>query len=244
MTTLFRIFLSEDTEIVTPIEKNYHDIQLTIDTAAASVGRDPREVLLVAVSKTVGVAVIEEATRLGIHDFGENRTKVLLEKQQGFPNERWHFIGHIQTNKLKEVVGRAILIHSVASKHALEVINTLALARGVCQSVLIEANVSGEASKDGATPAEVPGLLEYASTRAGIEVKGLMTMAPMLLSHHDDTARSTFAALRELRDNLVPVFSGSDNISLNELSMGMSDDFGAAILEGATIIRIGRRLWS
>jgi len=201
-------------------------------------------VLIVAVSKTVGVPEITDAIVAGIHDFGENRTKPFLEKQQALPREHWHFIGHIQTNKLKDVVGRACLIHSVESIHALEVISRLATEREVCQRVLIEVNTSREASKDGVHADEVPHLLETAHRLSGIEVHGLMTMAPILTFEHDDSARRTFAALRELRDNLVPVFAGAENISLNELSMGMSDDFEDAVLEGATIVRIGRRLWS
>jgi len=201
-------------------------------------------VLLVAVSKTVGIPEVQQATAAGMHDFGENRTNLFLERYNALPNERWHFIGRIQTNKLRDVVGKACLIHSVASRHALEVIGRLAEEQEICQSVLIEVNVSGETSKDGVEAEALPELLESASSIQGIEVKGLMTIAPVLLSEKDPTARQTFAALRVLRDNLVPVFAGAENISLSELSMGMSDDFEDAIQEGATIIRIGRRLWS
>ena len=234
----------KDTEIATQIEKNHSDIKLAINSAAASVGRDPDEVLLVAVSKMVGTPEIQDAIKAGIHDFAENRSHLLLEKQTALPSERWHFIGHIQTNKLKDVVGRASLIHSVATERALAAISRLALQLGICQSILVEVNISGEDSKDGLSPAEAPGLLQRASATQGVEVRGLMTMAPLALTKEDKTARGIFAVLRELRDNLVPVFAGAENISLNELSMGMSDDFEDAIQEGATIVRIGRRLWS
>lgn len=242
--TLSPTFSSEDTEIAPQIEKNYHDIQLAIDKAAQSAGRTAEDVLLVAVSKTVGAEEIQTAQSAGIHDFGENRTNLLAERQQAFRNEHWHFIGRIQTNKLKEVVGRACLIHSVASEHALEVINKLALKQSIQQRVLIEVNISGEESKDGVSANALLQLLELASTLPGVKVEGLMTMAAVLTSEEDTTAGRTFAALRELRDNLVPVFEDAENISLNELSMGMSDDFEDAIKEGATIVRIGRRLWS
>ena len=244
MMSSFQIFSSEDIEITTQIEKNYQDIQRAISAAAVQAGRDPQEVLLVAVSKTVGIPEVQSALEAGIHDFGGNRSKLFLEKQQSFLQERWHFIGHLQTNKLKDLVGRASLIHSVASKHAVEVISKLALERETDQSVLIEVNVSGEESKGGATAKEVPELLEVASNLRGITVKGLMTMAPILRSEHDSAARSTFASLRELRDNLVPNYANAKNISFNELSMGMSDDFEDAVKEGATIVRIGRKLWS
>jgi pyridoxal phosphate enzyme (YggS family) len=243
-------------DIAAQIEKSLQEIQLAITQAAALAGRDAGEVLVVAVSKTVGIPEVAGAIQAGLHDFGENRTKLFLEKQEAFPGERWHYIGNIQTNKLKDVVGRAHLIHSVATLRALEAIDRLAGAgtgaeaeagagaERQLQRVLIEVNVSGEASKDGARPAEVPALLEAAAKAAHIKVEGLMTMAPLKETEHDSTARRTFAALRELRDNLVPIFEGAENISLNELSMGMSDDFADAIQEGSTIVRIGRRLWS
>jgi pyridoxal phosphate enzyme (YggS family) len=199
---------------------------------------------VVAVSKTVGMPEVQRAREAGIRDFGENRSPLFLQKQQAFPGERWHFIGHIQTNKLKDVVGRASLIHSVATRHALEVISRLAIERQARQAVLIEVNVSGEASKDGAASQDLPSLLEAAGQLPGVEVRGLMTMAPVLRSEHDDAARETFASLRRLRDNLAPDYADADTISLNELSMGMSDDFEDAVKEGATLVRIGRRLWS
>jgi len=201
-------------------------------------------VLLVAVSKAVGIPEVQDAIKAGIHDFAENRTQSLQERQSRFQNEHWHFIGRIQTNKLKDVVGRACLIHSLASVHALETVSRLAVQQGLRQNVLIEVNVSGEASKDGIAAGEVSGFLETVSNTQGVEVKGLMTIAPLLLSKGDETARRIFAALRELRDNLVPIFTKADNISLNELSMGMSGDFTDAIQEGATMVRIGSRLWS
>ncbi|MCL2528956.1 MAG: YggS family pyridoxal phosphate-dependent enzyme [Coriobacteriia bacterium] len=234
----------KDTEIITQFEKNYQEIQLAINSAAACAGRDPDEVLLVAVSKAVGIPEIETAIKAGISDFGENRTHSLREKQNLLPSKRWHYIGHIQTNKLKDLVGRAHLIHSVASLRALNAISRLAEQQEINQKILIEVNVSGEESKDGLAPSELPNFLEAASTTQNIEVKGFMTMAPLLESAEDKTARQCFAALRELRDNLVPIFAGAENISLNELSMGMSGDFSDAIQEGATIVRIGRRLWS
>jgi uncharacterized pyridoxal phosphate-containing UPF0001 family protein len=123
-------------------------------------------------------------------------------------------------------------------------VSRLAQARQLTQRVLIEANVSGEDTKDGIAPHELPALLEVATTLENIRVEGLMTMAPIATALGDETPRRTFEALRQLRDNLVPVFAGAENICLNELSMGMSDDFEAAIAEGATIVRIGRRLWS
>lgn len=241
---LFPIFLNEGIEITASIEKNYFDIQQAIQAAASSAGRNSNEVLLLAVSKTVGISHIKEAVTQGIHDFGENRSQLLTQKQEALPSERWHFIGRIQTNKIKEIVKSACLIHSVASERALEAINKRAGNQNKRQEVLIEVNVSGEESKEGATAEKVPKLLELASSLPHVQVKGFMTMAPVATLATDQRPRRCFAALRELRDNLVAVCAGEENISLNELSMGMSDDYEDAVKEGATIVRIGRRLWS
>ena len=191
-------------------------------------------------SKTVGLSQVAVAIELGIHDFGENRTALFNEKCAAYPAEKWHFIGSIQTNKIKEFVGKAALVHSVASERALRAIASRALGKGCIQKVLIEVNVSGEASKGGVTPAELPGLLHSANDLEGIEVRGLMTMAPQ---GEPEVARATFAGLRELRDQLAPRFCTSGRVQLSELSMGMSEDYVIAIEEGATIVRIGRGIW-
>jgi pyridoxal phosphate enzyme (YggS family) len=210
-------------------------------------------VALVAVSKTVGEDAIEAAIRLGITDFGENRAAALKTRQQKFAQQRWHFIGRIQTNKLKDYVGKVKLIHSVASEHALSAIDRRATTLALVQPVLIEVNVSGEQSKDGIAPKELAPLLEAAVSMTGVAVRGLMTMAPLtaaLLDSADrgagrsaDDARRCFADLKELRDETAASFTGAHAIELSELSMGMSNDFELAVAEGATIVRIGRRLW-
>lgn len=199
---------------------------------------------MVAVSKTVDTNYIAQAIAAGIHDFGENRTQLFVPRQQEFCNERWHFIGRIQTNKLKDIVGRAHLIHSIASLRALEATNKYAQKQESTQAVLLEVNVSEEESKDGFCAADLPAVLEQARALPAVEIKGLMTMAPVKQNANDTKPRKTFAALRTLRDSLVPICAQAPNISLNELSMGMSNDFEDAVKEGATIVRIGQRLWS
>ena len=222
------------------IAQNRASILSQIAAACERVGRDPAEVTLVAVSKTVGVGEVAEALEAGIHDFGENRTSLFKEKQEAFPDERWHFIGSIQTNKIKEFVGKAALVHSVSSQRALAAIARRAQLLGVVQKLLIEVNVSGEESKDGISPDALGGLLEAAAGLEGIEVRGFMTMAPQ----GDETEiRAAFRGLRELRDALAASYRDCECIQLDELSMGMSDDFPIAVEEGATIVRIGRSIW-
>jgi pyridoxal phosphate enzyme (YggS family) len=222
------------------IAHNFREIQDTVNEACRRVDRIPSTVRIVAVSKTVESEQIETAIAAGITDFGENRTDKFEDRAGRFPHQNWHFIGSIQTNKLKHVVGHAALIHSVASEHALAVIDRLAGERGIVQDVLIEVNVSGEASKDGVAATEVPVLIGKALELDHVRVCGLMTMAPQ-----DDqrVARETVRGLRFLRDDLATSFDMGGKVCLNELSMGMSDDFALAVEEGATIVRIGRRMW-
>lgn len=221
------------------VSANIAGIRQTIAEAssAAEFGNEP---LLVAVSKTVGIEEVAFAIEEGIHDFGENRTDELVRKHAAYPEENWHFIGRIQTNKLKDVVGRACLIHSVASIHALDEIEKRASRLGIVQPILLEVNVSGEESKDGFAPAALPEAIAHCGHLESVEVRGLMTMAPL---GDASVARATFHGLRCLRDELRARCT-SENVKLDELSMGMSQDFPQAIAEGATIIRLGRSVFS
>ena len=222
------------------IAQNHALLLSEIAEACGRVGRDPSDVRLVAVSQTVGIAEVAAAIEAGIHDFGENRTTLFTEKQLAFPQEHWHFIGRIQTNKIREFVGKAELVHSVASARALISIATRAQQLGLIQKLLIEVNVSGEESKDGVKPQQLDELLDLAAGLEGIEVRGFMTMAPYA---DPDTARETFRGLRELRDAYAASCGSCGPIQLSELSMGMSEDFSLAVEEGATIVRIGRSVW-
>jgi PLP dependent protein len=195
-------------------------------------------VLIVAVTKTHGIEVIRAALEAGICDFGENRVQEFLGKYGLFPTADWHFIGSLQTNKVKDIVGKACLIHSVDSSRLLEEIDKRARAAGVVQPVLLEVNVSGEESKHGFAPADVREALVEASGMAGVAVRGLMTMAPF---GRPEDARWVFRELRELRDSLreMPL----NSVELSELSMGMSNDFRVAVEEGATIVRVGTAIF-
>jgi pyridoxal phosphate enzyme (YggS family) len=225
---------------MTAIQDNYNGILQTVAQACEHANRQPDEVRIVAVSKTVEPAQIEQAIQAKVQDFAENRVDKFQQRTTLFPGVNWHFIGHIQTNKLKHVVGRAALIHSLCSEHALQEIERLAARAGVVQKVLVEVNVSGEPSKDGLEARDVPGFLRSIEGMGHVQVCGLMTMAP---EGDLQLAREVFVKLRLLRDSLATSFANCEQVCLNELSMGMSDDYVVAVEEGATIVRIGRRFW-
>jgi pyridoxal phosphate enzyme (YggS family) len=206
--------------------------------AADCAGRDPGDVLVIAVTKTQSIDVVRQACEAGITEFGENRVQEFLGKYGLFPTANWHFIGTLQTNKVKDVVGKACLIHSVDTLRLLAEIDKRAIAAGVVQPVLLEVNVAGEESKHGFSPSDVREVLIQASRMSGLCVRGLMTMAPF---GRAEDARWVFRELRELRDSLkeMPL----NGVELTELSMGMSNDFRVAVEEGATIVRVGSAIF-
>lgn len=216
----------------------YEAIRRQVADAADACGRDPADVTIVAVTKTVGVPEVTAALAAGVSDFGENRVQEFLGKYGLFPEARWHFIGTLQTNKVKDVVGRACLIHSVDSPRLLEHIDRRAAERGVIQPVLLQVDIAGEASKHGMATADLKDVLTEASHMDSVEVRGLMTIAPLAPA---EDVRWVFRELREVRDSLRATLP--DRVELDELSMGMSGDFRVAVEEGATIVRIGSALF-
>lgn len=220
------------------IAMRYAAIRSEIAGAADVCGRAAQSVVVVAVTKTVGVEEIRAALLAGVRDFGENRVQEFVAKHGLFPEARWHFIGTLQSNKVKHVVGKAHLIHSVDSARLLRHIERSAAERGVIQPVLLQVNVSGESAKHGLSPAELPEVLAQAREMDSVEVRGLMTMAPLARS---EDVRWVFRDLRELRDSVSVLLP--DTIELEHLSMGMSGDYRVAVEEGATIVRIGRALF-
>lgn len=216
------------------VASRYEAVRRQVADAADIAGRSPDEITIVAVTKTVGIEDIRFALAAGISDFGENRVQEFLGKYGLFPDANWHFIGTLQTNKAKDVVGRACLIHSVDSLHLLDEIGKRALAAGVVQPVLLQVNVSGEGTKHGFECCDVREALVEASHLPNVAVRGLMTMAPF---GRPEDARWVFRELRELRDSLreMPL----NGVELNELSMGMSNDFRVAVEEGSTMVRVG-----
>jgi hypothetical protein len=213
-------------------------VRRQVADAADCAGRSPEEITIVAVTKHVGVPEVNAALTAGMLDFGENRVQEFEGKYGLYPMARWHFIGTLQTNKVKAVVGKAHLIHSVDSLKLLHTIARHAAEIDTIQPVLLEVNVSGEASKHGFDPADVREALIDASRAGNVQVNGLMTMAPF---GRAEDARWVFRELRELRDSLCAM--PLNGVDLTELSMGMTNDYRVAIEEGATIVRIGRAIF-
>ncbi|HMA76687.1 MAG TPA: YggS family pyridoxal phosphate-dependent enzyme [Candidatus Krumholzibacteriaceae bacterium] len=222
------------------LEENLKNARERIEKAALQAGRDPSEITIVAVTKTHGPEVVEEAVAAGLLDVGENKVQEFLEKSEKVSVDcKWHFIGHLQRNKVKKIIGRFELIHGVDSLRLARRINNLSLREGIVSDILIQVNTSGEESKFGIEPDEVEKFCGEASGFEGIKVRGLMTMAPWV----DDTSviARTFKGLRLLSEKLRR--QNIENISMEHLSMGMTDDFEIAIAEGSTILRLGRVLF-
>ncbi len=206
--------------------------------AADCADRRADDVTVVAVTKTVGIPEVRKAIAAGARDFGENRVQEFLGKWGLFPEVRWHFIGTLQTNKVKDVVGKAFLIHSVDSMRLLQAIDRKAAEAGVVQAVLLQVNISQEASKHGFDPLEMPDVVQVAAALENVEVRGLMTMAPF---SRPEQVRWVFSRLRELRDSLCVM--PHNDVDLKELSMGMTNDYRVAIEEGSTLVRVGRAIF-
>lgn len=220
------------------IAQNLAMIRERISVAAAKYGRNPGEVRLVAVSKTHTAEAIREAFEAGQRAFGESRVQEALPKVDALPTGiEWHFIGHLQTNKIRKVVGRFCLFHGVDNQNLALQMNRIAGELGVTADVLLEVNVSGEQTKFGFNPADLPAALEILLPLPFLRIRGLMTMAPY--SDDAEASRPFFSKLRELRDRLAKETGNP----LPELSMGMSGDFEQGIAEGATIVRVGSAIF-
>ena len=194
------------------------------------------DVTLIAVTKTVDTDRIRVAYEEGCTVLGENRVQEMMEKFDAFPDAHWHLIGHLQKNKVKYVVGKAEMIHSVDSIELLEEINRIAQKRGVVQDVLLEVNISGEITKYGLTTAEIKDIMIKIGELVSVRVRGFMTMAPK--TDEPDCIRWVFKKAKELFD-----FYKKDYPSFDTLSMGMSGDFEMAIEEGSNMVRVGTAIF-
>jgi pyridoxal phosphate enzyme (YggS family) len=222
------------------LAENLQQVTGEIAAACARAGRSPSEVTLVAVTKYAEPAWVRRLIDLGVRELGESRPQQLVERAEQLPPDvRWHLIGHLQRNKVKPVLPHAALIHSVDSLRLLERISEIAAEQSRRPRVLLEVNVSGEAAKDGLPAAELLSQWDALQAVPDVEIAGLMTMAP--LTDDPEDARPVFRALRQLRDDLAA--RAAPHVQLTELSMGMSGDFAVAIEEGATLVRIGSRLF-
>ena len=215
-------------------------VRSIIAESALRVGRVPEEVTLVAVSKTMPVELVQMAYNLGVADFGENRVQEALPKIAAFHPQglRWHMIGHLQSNKAGKAASPFYCVHSVDSLHLAQTLSKHAGEQGKHLSVLLQVNVSGEASKEGIPLAESQELARQIAALPHIHVDGLMTIAP--LAEDPEQVRPVFRELRLLRDKLR---ADLPQYSWQQLSMGMTGDYSIAIEEGATIVRIGRAIF-
>ncbi len=223
------------------IEENLKTVSRRMQHACEQAGRDPGEVQLVAVTKTVGVEEIRELYRLGVRRFGENRVADGIAHRESLdrPDAAWHLIGHLQRNKAgTALAGGFTRIHSVESSRLVEVLNRECARLGLKAEILLEVNVSGEESKYGVDPKDVENLARLALEQPALHLVGLMTMAPF--SDRPEDARPTFRGLADCRKRLCDRLG----IALPHLSMGMTGDFEVAIEEGATLVRIGTALFS
>lgn len=225
----------EESEIRQRILQRHQQVEERIAAACKRSGRTRSELTLVAVTKTVSLRVAELLPGLGIADLGESRPQVLWSKARQLPGVRWHLIGHLQTNKVERTLPLSHMIHSVDSPRLLRAIDQAAERLAKKVPVLLEVNVSGEASKQGLSPRELGQINTLAADLKNAPVVGLMTMAP---NQEPEATRPTFAKLRALRDGLQERLG-----PLPHLSMGMSNDFEVAIEEGATLIRLGSVLF-
>jgi PLP dependent protein len=225
---------------MTQISQNLQEINRRIREAALRAGRNPAEVGLVAVTKTVGLDRLQEAVAAGHTLFGENYVQEARRKIAALgPGLTWHFIGHLQSNKAKAAVEHFDLIHSVDRLRLAQALDQAAARQGKVQEILLQVNLAGEASKSGTAPEASQDLLSKISLMPHLKVLGLMTMPPWL--RDPEEVRPYFRALRELRDRLrdLRLVDGD----LPELSMGMTGDFEVAVEEGATLVRIGTAIF-
>ncbi len=215
---------------------NLNDVEKRIQAACDRSGRKREEVLLVAVSKTKPVEMIEEIMTAGIVDFGENKPQELRDKYEVLPkNLRFHMIGHLQTNKIKYVIDRAVLIHSIDSLRLAEAVNAEAKKHDRIMPVLVEVNVAREESKSGFLVEETEEAIREIAKLSNIRVEGLMTIAPFVENAEEN--RQYFVKLRKLSVDIAA--KNIDNVTMHHLSMGMTGDYEVAIEEGATMVRVG-----
>ncbi|MDE7205464.1 MAG: YggS family pyridoxal phosphate-dependent enzyme [Lachnospiraceae bacterium] len=218
------------------IQENIKFVESIINAECRKAGRKREEVTLIAVSKTKPVEMLMEAYEYGCRDFGENKVQELLDKYEVMPKDiRWHMIGHLQRNKVKYIVDKVYMIHSVDSLRLAEEISKEAVKKNVCVNILVEVNVANEETKFGTTCGEVKQLVQDIAKLPNICVKGLMTIAPFV--EDAEKNRPIFSKLRKIAVDITS--ENIDNITMENLSMGMTGDYAVAVSEGATCVRVG-----
>ena len=218
------------------LKENLADVEQMVRKACERVGRSRDEVTLIAVSKTKPVEMLQEVYEEGVRDFGENKVQELTDKIEALPDDiKWHMIGHLQTNKVKYIVGKTALIHSVDSLRLAEEIQKQALKKDVVVPVLIEVNIAQEESKFGIRKEDTIALVREIAKLDHVAIKGLMTIAPYVEDPEEN--RLYFRGIRQLSVDIDN--QNIDNVSMKVLSMGMTGDYTVAIEEGATMVRVG-----
>lgn len=218
------------------VKENLLQVQENIRKACEKSGRSPEEVTLIAVSKTKPVPMLEEAYEAGSREFGENKVQEIMDKYPVLPPDiHWHMIGHLQRNKVKYIVDKVCLIHSVDSLRLAEEISAQAEKKQVEVDILVEVNIAQEESKFGISREEAFRLVEEIARLPHIHIKGLMTIAPFVENPEDN--REYFHQIRQLSVDIMR--KNIDNVSMSVLSMGMTGDYMVAIEEGATMVRVG-----
>ena len=223
------------------ISENFRQVKRRIIDAAKRVGRDPSDIRLLAVTKEQSDVIVAEGIQAGMTLFGENKVQEAMDKIEaiGRTGLEWHFIGRLQKNKVKFVFDFFDLIHSVDSLSLAEVIHKKAQKIGFCMPILLQINISGEESKLGMDPLDLPKEIERVAKLEGVKIKGLMTIPPY--TSDPENSRPYYARLRELRNTCSKL--AVPRMELDELSMGMSNDYEVAIEEGATLVRVGTGLF-
>ena len=218
------------------IHDNLEQVRQKIKDACERAGRDEKDVTLISVSKTKPLSMLREAYEAGARDFGENKVQELMEKIPEMPEDiRWHMIGHLQRNKVKYIVGKVFLIHSVDSLRLAEEISREAVKQDTTVNILLEVNVAEEESKFGTTLEETTELVLQVSKLPKVRICGLMTIAPYVENAEDN--RQYFRKLKQLSVDIER--KNIDNVSMDVLSMGMTGDYSVAVEEGATYVRVG-----
>ena len=218
------------------VTENLNQVRENIKAACEAAGRDPKEVTLIAVSKTKPVHMLQEAYDAGARVFGENKVQEITDKYPQLPKDiQWHMIGHLQRNKVKYIVDKVALIHSVDSLRLAQTIEQEAAKHDVCVPILLEVNVAQEETKFGLKTEEVLPFIEKIANFEHIKVCGLMTIAPFVDNPEEN--RQIFANLHKLSVDINE--KNIDNVYVNILSMGMTNDYEVAIEEGATMVRVG-----
>ena len=218
------------------VAENLIQVQKNIEEACKKVNRDPDEVTLIAVSKTKPVEMLKEAYEAGARVFGENKVQEIVDKYDQMPSDvKWHMIGHLQRNKVKYIVDKVAMIHSVDSLSLAETIEKEAEKKNVVVPILIEVNVAEEESKFGLKPEEVLSFIEQIADFSHIQIKGLMTIAPYVENAEEN--REIFRELKKLSVDIAA--KNINNVTMSVLSMGMTGDYMVAVQEGATMVRVG-----